>query len=59
MGSYVLAQPTRAYFIEPTYVPFIFKDTRDMNIYLIQMTAGQSDNNSYKSEHETAATLPE
>jgi len=38
---------------------FIFKDTRDMNIYLIQMTAGQSDNNSHKSEHETATTLPE
>jgi len=30
-----------------------------MNIYLIQMTAGQSDNNSHKSEHETATTLPE
>ena len=38
---------------------FIFKDTRDMNINLIQMTAGQSDNNSHKSEHETATTLPE
>jgi len=38
---------------------FIFKDTRDMSIYLIQMTAGQSDNNSHKSEHETATTLPE
>ena len=28
-------------------------------VCLIQMTAGQSDNNSYKSEHETATTLPE
>ena len=38
---------------------FIFKDMWDMIIYFIQTTAGQSDNNSHKSEHETATTLPE
>ena len=26
---------------------------KDMNIYLVQMTAEQSDNNSHRSEHET------
>ena len=31
----------------------MLKDMQDMNIYLIQMTAEQSDNNSQKSEHET------
>jgi len=31
----------------------MLKDTQDMNIYLIPMTAEQSDNDSQKSEHET------